>query len=188
MNPQELIQLIATNNGLQSKTKYSVEYSTECPNEIRSEGDIPAVYLNFGSRGVELIPDRMTGPGLGRNIPVNPTFESDTGLMIRFVIQQNWENYGKLNTWIENLTPQGGVNGTVTTARYYDECAKKGEVKVHALTYNGIKACTFTFEEAFPVKMLPLELNSEPNSGNLTFDVIFNFRKYTVEVAEGSNP
>ena len=182
MNPQDLISLIAQHNGLQAKTKYSVEYSTECPNEITSVGDIPAIYLNFGSRGVELIPDRTTGPGLGRNIPVNPTFESDTGLLIRFTIQQDWENYGKLNTWIENLTPKGGVNETVTTASYYDDCAKKGEVLVHALTYNGLKACTFTFKEAFPVKILPLELNSEPNSGNLTFDVIFNFREYSVEV------
>jgi hypothetical protein len=182
MNPQDLISLIAEHNGLQAKTKYSVEYSTKCPNEITSEGDIPAIYLNFGSRGVELIPDRTTGPGLGRNIPVNPTFESDSGLMIRFTIQQDWTNYGKLNTWIENLTPKGGADDTVTSARYYDDCAKNGQVLVHALTYNGLKACTFTFKEAFPAKILPLELNSEPNSGNLTFDVIFNFREYSIEV------
>lgn len=187
MNPQELITLISENNGLQSKTKYSVEYSTSCNGEdITSEEDIPATYLNFGSRGLELLPDRTTGPDIGRNIPINPTFENKSGLLIRFVAQQNWKNYAKLNKWIENLTPKGGVSDGIVTASFYDECAKNGQVKVHALTYNGIKACTFTFEEAFPVRLLPFELTSEPNSGNLTFDVIFNFRQYTVEVVEGN--
>ncbi len=86
------------------------------------------------------------------------------------------------------LTPLGGVNNKVTTAAFYDECAKKGTVIVNALTYNGDKACTFTFKEAFPVRMLPFDLDSIPNSGNLTFDVIFNFRRYTVDVVRGTTP
>lgn len=185
MTPSQIIQRIASHNGIQRKNKFSVTFQTTCLGlNISSEGDlqsIPAIYMNIGQRGVELTPDRMTGPGIGRNIPTNPTFESDKGLLLRFPIEQDWRTYKTINDWIGKLavTNAGSFNIT-TAANYYDACAKNGTVIVKAETYNGIPACTFTFNEAFPALILPLDFDAEVNSGNSTFDVIFNFRTYTI--------
>ena len=186
MTPDQIIQRIANHNGIQRKNKFSVTFETTClGDEISSEGDdlesIPAIYMNIGQRGVELTPDRMTGPGIGRNIPTNPTFESDKGLLLRFPIEQDWRTYKTVNDWIGKLAPINEFDSElVTAANYYDDCAKKGIVTVVAETYNGSAACTFTFNEAFPALILPLDFDAEVNSGNSTFDVIFNFRTYTI--------
>jgi len=186
MTPNEIIQRIANHNGIQRKNKFSVTFQTECLGDvISSEEDdlesIPAIYMNIGQRGVELTPDRMTGPGIGRNIPTNPTFESDKGLLLRFPIEQDWKTYKIVNDWIGKLAPINEFDSElVTAANYYDDCAKNGIVTVVAETYNGIPACTFTFNEAFPALILPLDFDAEVNSGNSTFDVIFNFRTYTI--------
>jgi hypothetical protein len=186
MTPNQIIQRIANHNGIQRKNKFSVTFQTTClGDEISSEGDdlesIPAIYMNIGQRGVELTPDRMTGPGIGRNIPTNPTFESDKGLLLRFPIEQDWRTYKTVNDWIGKLAPINEFDSElVTAANYYDDCAKNGIVTVVAETYNGSAACTFTFNEAFPALILPLDFDAEVNSGNSTFDVIFNFRTYTI--------
>jgi len=186
MTPNEIIQRIANHNGIQRKNKFSVTFQTTClGDEISSEGDdlesIPAIYMNIGQRGVELTPDRMTGPGIGRNIPTNPTFESDKGLLLRFPIEQDWRTYKTINDWIGKLAPINEFDSElVTAANYYDDCAKNGIVTVVAETYNGSAACKFTFNEAFPALILPLDFDAEVNSGNSTFDVIFNFRTYTI--------
>jgi hypothetical protein len=186
MTPNQIIQRIANHNGIQRKNKFSVTFRTIClGDEISSEGDdlesIPAIYMNIGQRGVELTPDRMTGPGIGRNIPTNPTFESDKGLLLRFPIEQDWRTYKTVNDWIGKLAPINEFDSElVTAANYYDDCAKNGIITVVAETYNGIPACTFTFNEAFPALILPLDFDAEVNSGNSTFDVIFNFRTYTI--------
>jgi hypothetical protein len=189
MTPQQLISLIADHNGIQRKNKFSVTFNcTNCNGVVlNSQDSIPAIYMNIGQRGVELTPDRMTGPGIGRNIPTNPTFESDKGLLLRFPIEQDWKTYKLINDWLGNLAittaGQGSgqpESGTVTAARYYDDCAKNGTVTVKAERYNGNVACTFTFTEAFPALILPIDFDAEANTGNSTFDVIFNFRTYSV--------
>lgn len=179
MTPQDIINLIGSKNGIQRKNKFSVTFSANCNTFSIDQGSriLPAIYMNFGQKGVELTPDRLTGPGLGRNIPTNPTYESSQGLLIRFPIEQDWFNYKLIQNWLNALTPGSTV---VTAAQYYDNCAKTGKVFVNALTYNGNNACVFEFNEAFPVNILPLEFDSSPDSGNATFDVIFNFRTYTV--------
>jgi len=178
MTPQQIIDLISGKNGIQRKNKFSVEFFATCPTFSIESGAriLPAIYMNFGQKGMELTPDRLTGPGLGRNIPTNVTYESSSGLLIRFPIEQNWDNYNLIQNWLNALSG----TGTVTAAQYYDSCAKTGKVFITAETYNGSPACRFEFFEAFPVSILPLEFNSEPDTGNATFDVIFNFRKYTV--------
>ena len=178
MTPQDIINLIGTKNGIQRKNKFSVTFSATCStfNIDVSARILPAIYMNFGQKGVELTPDKLTGPGLGRNIPTNPTYESSQGLLIRFPIEQDWYNYNLIQNWLNALSG----SGTVTSVQYYDACAKTGKVFVDALTYNGNSACRFQFNEAFPVNILPLEFDSAPDTGNLTFDVIFNFRTYTV--------
>ena len=182
MTPQQLITLIADHNGIQRKNKFSVTFNnTDCNGvALDSEEAIPAIYMNIGQRGVELTPDRMTGPGIGRNIPTNPTFESDKGLLLRFPIEQDWKTYKLINDWLGNLAITNSGLGNVTAARYYDNCAKNGTVIVNAETYNGTSACTFTFNEAFPALILPIDFDAEANTGNSTFDVIFNFRTYSV--------
>jgi hypothetical protein len=183
MTPEELIQKISDHNGIQRKNRFSVNFSSTCGGEdITSNGAVPAIYATFGQRGVELTPDRNTGPGIGRNIPTNPTYESDNGLLIRFPVEQDWATYKIIQEWFNNLSSlNAGLSGRVTAIKFYDDCAKKGKVILNALTYNGNVACKFTFNEAFPAVVLPLEFDSEPNSGNSTYDVIFNFRKYVVE-------
>jgi len=183
MTPNEIIQRITAHNGIQRKNKFSVSFSTRCNNENISTVElnpIPAIYMNIGQRGIELTPDRMTGPGIGRNVPTNPTFESDKGLLLRFPVEQDWSTYKAIHRWLTNLTTTTAGAGSVTATRYYDDCAKNGTVIVTAETYNGTAACTFTFREAFPALIVPLDFDSEVNSGNLTYDVIFNFRTYTI--------
>ena len=184
MTPNQIIQTITDHNGIQRKNKFSVSFSTKCMGENISTVElnpIPAIYMNIGQRGIELTPDRMTGPGIGRNVPTNPTFESDKGLLLRFPVEQDWSTYKAIHRWLTNLTTtSGGVSQKVTAANYYDSCAKNGIVTVKAETYNGTTACTFTFREAFPALIVPLDFDSEVNSGNLTYDVIFNFRTYTI--------
>ena len=182
MTPQDIINLISSKNGIQRKNKFSVTFYANCSLFNIDQGTriLPAIYMNFGQKGMELTPDRLTGPGLGRNIPTNVTYESSSGLLIRFPIEQNWDNYKFIQNWLNALSGTGIGTGMVTTAQYYDSCAKTGKVFITAETYNGNPACKFEFFEAFPVNILPLEFNSEPDAGNATFDVIFNFRKYTV--------
>jgi hypothetical protein len=178
MTPQDIINLISSKNGIQRKNKFSVTFFADCSTfgiDINAR-ILPAIYMNFGQKGMELTPDRLTGPGLGRNIPTNVTYESSSGLLIRFPIEQDWYNYKLIQNWLNALSG----TGTVTAAQYYDSCAKTGKVFITAETYNGNPACKFEFFEAFPVNILPLEFNSEPDAGNATFDVIFNFRRYTI--------
>jgi len=181
MTPDQLIARISEHNGIQRKNRFSVDFTSDCGEGIDSVNSVPAIYTNFGNRGVELTPDRNTGPGLGRNIPTNPTYESDKGLLIRFPIEQDWATYKSIQKWFDSLaTEDAGGFGKLTAVKYYDECAKTGQVTVKALTYNGTIACTFTFFEAFPAVILPIDFDAEPNAGNATYDVIFNFRYYEV--------
>jgi hypothetical protein len=178
MTPDELIAKISEHNGIQRRNRFSVDFSSECGN-ITSVESIPAIYASFGQRGVELTPDRTTGPGIGRNIPTNPTYESDKGLLIRFPVEQDWATYKIIQSWFNGLgSLNAGVSGKLTAIKFYDDCAKQGTVTLKALTYNGTVACEFTFKEAFPAVILPMDFDSEPNSGNATYDVIFNFRYY----------
>ena len=45
---------------------------------------------------------------------------------------------------------------------------------------NGATKATFTFSEAYPVKIYPIEMNAEITDKFLTFDIGFLFRNYGV--------
>ena len=136
----------------------------------------------MSSRTVELISDQMSGPGSGRTVPINPSFESKSGLLMKFPIDKNWTIYKLLNKWIRTLANDGSSvdDNALTSANFYDNCARNGRIVIRGLSYNGDPNCTITFYEAFPVVITPIDFKAEPNNGISMFDVIFAYRNFRV--------
>ena len=204
MSINDIITKIADLNGLQKKSKYNIQFmlNGECEfgdsglsislDDFQGKGGastfLGPISVVMSGRTVELIADQTTGPGLGRLIPINPSFESRTGLLMKFPIDNNWKLYTLLNKWIRILANDGfdagedpeGFTNNLTSANYYDNCARRGAIIIQPLSYNGSPNKTITFYEAFPVQIQALEFNSAPTQEILTFDVTFSYRQYRI--------
>ncbi len=203
MSINDIITKIAELNGLQKKSRYNIQFKMngDCAfgsSELSiSEEDFQGtdgvstflgpISVIMSGRTVELIADQTTGPGLGRLIPINPSFESRTGLLMKFPIDGNWKLYTLLDKWIRILANDGfgdfggSFENNLTSANFYNECARNGAIIIQPLSYNGFPNKTITFYEAFPVQIQPLEFNSAPTQEILTFDVTFSYRQYRIQ-------
>jgi hypothetical protein len=203
MSINDIITKIADLNGLQKKSKYNIQFilAGECEfgdsglsislQDFQGEGGastfLGPTSVVMSGRTVELIADQTTGPGLGRLIPINPSFESRTGLLMKFPIDGNWKLYTLLDKWIRILANDGfgdfsgSFENNLTSANFYNECARNGAIIIQPLSYNGSPNKTITFYEAFPVQIQPLEFNSAPTQEILTFDVTFSYRQYRID-------
>lgn len=197
MSINDLITQITDLGGFQYSTKFEVKFSVNCifgsnsslqlkPTDFEDGNGnnkfLPPVYVSMNGRTVELISDQMSGPGSGRTVPINPSFESKSGLLMKFPIDKNWTIYKLLNKWIRTLANDGSNldQNALTSANFYDDCARNGQIIVKGLSYNGNPNCTIIFYEAFPVVITPVDFKAEPNNGISMFDVIFAYRNFRV--------
>jgi len=193
MSIQQIVQNIKDHGGIQRKSKFSVFFEVECntdddgletkvENKLSSDdltSFLPPIEVLFGGRKLELMADRLTGPGSGRLIPINPDFTSQYGLMMTFPIEQDFKQFKFFDKWFRHLAVDSQA-GAPTFANFYNNCARNGTITVNFLNYNGELACKFIFEEAYPVQITQVELNATPNSGPATYDILFNYRRYVM--------
>jgi len=198
MSIQNIITNIQEHGGIQRKSKFSVNFVVDCLtddgglrtvvernlNSDELEFFIPPTQVLFGGRKIELMADRLTGPGSGRLVPINPDFSSQYGVMMTFPIEQDFKQFNFFNKWFRHLTVDS-QRGAPTFANFYDNCARNGIIQVNYLNYNGEPVCGFTFEEAYPVQITQLSLDATPNSGTATYDILFNYRRYVVNLPTG---
>lgn len=198
MSIQNIITNIQEHGGIQRKSKFSVNFFVECSTD---DGDlltvverdltsdelkffIPPTQVLFGGRKIELMADRLTGPGSGRLVPINPDFSSQYGVMMTFPIEQDFAQFNFFNKWFRHLAVDS-QQGAPTFANFYDNCARNGSIEINYLNYNGELVCKFTFEEAYPVQITQFSLDATPNSGTATYDILFNYRRYVVSLPTG---
>jgi len=172
----DLKVLVDAAGGIQRQNRFNVVLNT--PDGINT---IPAIRVSFGGRQLDTIADKLPGPGHGRNVPFMQNYSSygsnSSNLVIRFPIEQNWKTYKLLETWMNLIVQDGSISGNVSFARPYDDVIRDGFVKVECLDMNGIIKTTFTFREAYPIKLQPIELSADTGEF-ATFDVFYNFRNY----------
>lgn len=172
-------QIINQAGGVQRINRFNVTVDT--PNGINT---IPAYKVTFGGRQIDTITDFMSGPGNGRNIPINQNYGpgKEANLLITFPIEQDWNTYKKMENWMNTLVNDGSLPQYYgpSFARPYNSYARPGLVVVECLNMNGATKATFTFSEAYPVKIYPIEMNAEITDKFLTFDIGFLFRNYGV--------
>jgi len=175
--------LINNAGGLQRSNRYNVSFYAPSEQVVNT---FPAQKVIFGGRQIVTNADRQPGPDMGRMIPINIGYgKDDASLLITFIVEQNWQTYKRIETWMNSLVNDGsnpdlGFYG-FSFARPYNDFARPGWVSVECLDMNGNTKATFFFREAFPIKVQPIDMRADITDQFLTFDVLFNFRTYSVK-------
>jgi len=182
MNSIEHIKtLIEAAGGLQRINRYNVTYYSPASDVNNS---IPAHKIVFGGREIFTLADTLPGPDKGRMIPVGIGYgKEEATLLVTFPVEQNWNTYKQIEDWMNTMVNDGSNPDFFygfSFGRPYDEYARLGTMWVECLDMNGNIIKTFTFREAFPVKLTPLQMQADISNQFLTFDVLFNFRTYSV--------
>jgi hypothetical protein len=173
--------LIDQAGGLQRSNRYNVVFYSPASD---ANNTIPAQKILFGGREIVAVSDKLPGPDIGRMIPAGIGYgKDDASLLITFPVEQNWNTYKIIENWMNTLVNDGSNPDFFygpTFARPYDEWARFGTVWIECLDMNGDIKSTFIFREAYPIKIQPITMQADISNQFLTFDVLFNFRTYSV--------
>lgn len=124
--------------------------------------------------------DGLAGPGLGRTVP-RGLFYKD-GILMTFPVFGNWELVKGLDNWLRYMYGQP-TSSNVWVTQYYkssDIAPVFGQVQVTALDLTGTTKAIYTFNEAYPIEIAPIQFSSLESNKTLSIQVRFLFREYTL--------
>ena len=185
MTIQDLKDKVTASGGLQRSNRFYVEIvGPVAPFTTQNNQSTPTQYIAetvlFPDISITTQADGLAGPGLGRTVPRGLAFKD--GLLITFPVFQNWNLVKGFDNWLKKMYYRaGGPDDGTWVTEYYNEIGTPSHyVKVIALDMNGNPAATYTFNEAFPVEIAPLQFSAMDNNQYLKVMVRFAFRRYTL--------
>lgn len=167
--------------GLQRTNRFSMSLSLpESLPQVLNE-DLYPLAVTIGSRAIDGIADNLAGYGLGRTVPRSQKFPQ--GVLLTFAITNDNFIPDFFNNWFNAIYSGGrqkGYYGAPFTLQYYDKIILDAEMDINLLDPNGNINRTYTFYEIYPLENLPLTLDMMESNKYLTYQVLMNFRDFTI--------
>lgn len=182
---QDLKSKITAAGGLQRSNRFYVEIiGPVAPFNLPTDtGTTPTQYIAetviLPDVSMTTQADALTGPGLGRTVPRGIFYKE--GILLTFPVFQNWSLVTGLENWLRRMYYPVGGNGTWVT-QYYDALESSNyKLIVSALDLNGNVRAKYTFKEAYPIEIAPIQFSSMQPNEYLKITTRFIFRSYDYE-------
>ena len=106
-------------------------------------------------------------------------------LNVRFLVDENLENYMKIHNWLTGLgfpdSPQQFINKTTNEDGIRDEKDQFSDVSLHILNSNFKDIAVVKFKDLFPIYLTSLEFDATESDLNyFTADVTFKYTIYDI--------
>ena len=169
-------------NGLQRNNRYSISFSGLPPALPQlADEEFKAESVAMSARAIDAITDNLAGFGSGRAIPRSQRFVP--GVLVNFPVTGDNFIIDFFNNWFNLIYSGGRVKGNLLqpfVLSYYNDIVYNCTMKVKLLDLNGNVIKFFTFYEIYPIESLPIELTmSQPNKF-VTYQVLLNYREFTI--------
>jgi len=169
--------------GLQRNNRYAVKFPS-LPAGLGNinQEDFQTIAVSMGSRAIDAIADNLAGYGPGRLVPRYQRFAG--GVLLNFAVTNDNFIIDFFNKWYNLIYSGGRIQGNQSTPfvlNYYNNIIYNTNMEVQLLDPNGSVNKTFTFYEVYPLENIPLELNMLRPNEYLVFQVLMNYREFTVK-------
>jgi hypothetical protein len=170
-------------NGLQLSNRYSLSFSG-LPDTLPQfpANDLRPAAVSMGARAIDSLADNLAGYGNGRSVPRSQKFIP--GVMLSFAVTNDNFITDFFNSWFNLIYSGGRIKGDYSTPfqlSYYDSTVRPVQLNVNLLNPNGEINRIYTFYEVYPLENIPVELNMlEPNKF-LIYQVLLNYREFTIK-------
>ena len=123
--------------------------------------------------------DGLAGPSSGRTVPRGLSYRG--GVQITFPIFGDLKFLQGMNDWMKKALYIRENNFWYTN--FYSNTIKNANsyLTIDLLDLNGNKKGIYTFEEAFPVEIAPIQLSATKVNSYMSAIIRFAFREYTFE-------
>jgi len=170
-------------NGLQRSNRYSVTFPS-LPQRLElpsvNPNDFQTLAVSMGARAIDAIADNLAGYGPGRLVPRYQKFGG--GVLLSFAVTNDNFIIDFFNKWFNGIYSGGRVSGfnKPFQLNYYNDIIYGSKMNVNLLDPNGNINKTFTFYEVYPLENIPMELNMVRPNEYLIYQVLMNFREFTI--------
>jgi hypothetical protein len=169
--------------GLQRNNRYSVSFPSlpQGLTDVNPE-DFQTLAVSMGSRAIDAIADNLAGYGPGRMVPRYQRFAG--GVLLNFAVTNDNFIIDFFNKWFNLIYSGGRIKGNYQTPfqlSFYNDIIYSTTMEVKLLDPNGGVNKTFTFYEVYPLENIPLELNMLRPNEYLIYQVLMNYRDFTVK-------
>ena len=185
-NPQnsifEIKNFFQRHSGLQRDNRYTVSFSglpTGVP--VWGEEDLYSISTAAGARGIDAIADNLAGYGPGRIVPRSQKFVG--GILLTFPVTNDNFITDFFHIWFNKIYSGGNTNSSFNApyvVQYYDDIVRNVKMRLKILNPNGEVNRIITFNEVFPIECMPFEFNMMQANEYLKYQVLMNYRDFTV--------
>jgi hypothetical protein len=168
--------------GLQRNNRYSVSF-VNLPSGLPqlAPDDVQTIAVAMGSRAIDTLADNLTGFGPGRLVPRYQKFVG--GVMLSMPITNDNFIVDFFNQWFNKIYSGGRVAGSAQApfgVSYYNDIIYGTEMHIKLLDPNGNTNRTFKFYEVYPLENLPFTLEMARPNEYLLYQVLMNYREFTI--------
>jgi hypothetical protein len=172
-------------NGLQRSNRFSVAFNG-LPSGLPAitNEDFKVGNVAMATRAIDSIADNLAGYGSGRAVPRSQRFIP--GVLMTFPVTNDSYIIEFFNAWFNRIYSGGRLRGNGSNIaapyilEYYDNIVANCSMKIKLLNPNGGVNTVYTFYEVFPLENMPVEMSMEQQNKFLTYQVLFNFREFTL--------
>lgn len=169
--------------GLQRNNRYSISFPWLPPSLPQiPENDWQTISVAMGARSIDALADNLTGYGPGRFVPRYQKFVG--GVMLNIAVTNDNFIVDFFNKWFNLIYSGGRLSGGLQNPyrlAYYNELIYPCQMNIKLLDPNGNVNRVFKFFEVYPLESLPFELNMAKPNEYLVYQVLMNFREFTIE-------
>ena len=170
-------------NGLQRNNRFSLSFQG-LPSGLPSVNpdDFKVKMVDMSSRAIDAVADNLVGYGDGRLVPRSQKFVG--GVLLTFAVTNDNFIIDFFNKWYNLIYSGGRIQGNQSTPfvlNYYNNIIYNTNMEIQLLDPNGNVNKTFTFYEVYPLENIPLELNMLRPNEYLVFQVLMNYREFTIK-------
>lgn len=169
-------------NGLQRTNRFSISFSG-LPSGLPAitNDDFKAGNVAMATRAIDSIADNLAGYGSGRAVPRSQRFIP--GVLVTFPVTNDCYIINFFNAWFNRIYSGGRLKNNIAAPyilEFYDNIVSNCHMKVKLLNPNGGVNRVYTFYEVYPIENMPVEVSMEQNNKFLTYQVLFNYREFTL--------
>ena len=168
--------------GLQRTNRFTVTFNNlpSAINFVPAE-DFKCAAVAMSSRAIDGIADNLAGYGPGRIVPRYQKFVG--GVFLVFPVTNDNFIIDFFNRWFNLIHSGGKARGNYSqpyVVDYYDSAVYNTSMNINILDLNGNVNKKFTFYEVYPLENLPFELSMANPNQFLTYQVLMNYREFTI--------
>lgn len=169
--------------GVQRGNRFSISFNglpSGLP-QIPAE-DFKCESVAMAARAIDSIADNLSGYGSGRSVPRSQRFVP--GVLLNFPVTNDTFILDFFNAWFNRIYAGGRIRGNLQSPfqlSYYNDIVYNCTLDVKLLDLNGQVNRTYKFYEVYPIENIPVELSMAKPNTILTYQVLLNYREFTMQ-------